>query len=287
MSGDNTKNDLEVGIDATLVLLERRATSVIFQGYKFDDKNIKNNVLVLVSQNLIYSFAKSDIVDEEVLHGGQSRLWIRRGSLTWRSDRLNVGKPFSEEKESLFVGMESYAPPVPLDVRGAPMPATNRAKTYELEIDISASPQLSDLKKVWNVSCSDCEGKQSETCCKGKQKYDNNCAHFLSDALIRCGFKELLTDSGFYRCHKRDCQCPSERRPIRAREMWSWFKKKGRERREKISWNEIGRNSGWWAVFQLSEGEYWGGHVIVLDTDAWEYYGTCSYPAWDQYIYKF
>jgi len=69
--------------------------------------------------------------------------------------------------------------------------------------------------------------------------------------------------------------------------MWSWFKKKGRERREKISWNEIGRNSGWWAVFQLSEGEYWGGHVIVLDTDAWEYYGTCSYPAWDQYIYKF
>jgi len=40
------------------------------------------------------------------------------------------------------------------------------------------------------------------------------------------------------------------------------------------------------AVFQLDESVYWGGHVLIIDTDTGKYYGTASYPKWKQYCYK-
>jgi len=181
---------------------------------------------------------------------------------------------------------ENFTPPPSLIVEGSPVPALTKAESYELEMKPGLAPQLSDISKVWNGACRDCGGGYPLTCCKGKQKYKDNCAHFLSDALIRCGFSELLTDGTLYRCDQKDCECPNERRPIRAREMWGWFKRKAVRKHEKVRWNDIPRNSGWWAVFQLKESEYWGGHVIILDSGAWEYYGTCSYPDWDQYAYQ-
>jgi hypothetical protein len=190
--------------------------------------------------------------------------------------------PFSEPSPD----SENYAPPTPTNVLGAPAPALSRAEAVELQLAPGAIPALSGIAGVWSGACRDCGGAQPVSCCKGLQKFDNNCAHFLSDALIRCGFSELLTDTSFYRCDKGNCRCPTERRPIRAREMWDWFKRKATSKLEKVRWDEIPKNSGWWAIFQLDASVYWGGHVIVLDTKAWEYYGTCSYPAWDQYAYQ-
>jgi hypothetical protein len=184
------------------------------------------------------------------------------------------------------VEMENLAPPIPEIVDGAPTPALSRSDAYELRVIPNLTPKISDIAKVWDGSCRDCSGEYPSSCCKGGQKFPNNCAHFLSDAMIRAGFSDLLTDSALYKCDKSNCGCPQERRPIRAREMWAWFQNKATKKQEKISWKNISKNSGWWAVFQLNETEYWGGHVIVLDTDRWEYYGTCSYPAWDQYCYQ-
>lgn len=186
----------------------------------------------------------------------------------------------------VFADSENYQPPQPAIVTGAPTPALTQAKSFEVELTPTDAPQLSSIAGVWNAVCRDCGGAQPNSCCAGSQKFDNNCAHFLSDALIRCGFTELLTDSSLYRCDKSNCKIPNARRPVRAREMWAWFQKKAVKRQEKVQWNQIKKNSGWWAVFQLSEAEYWGGHVIVLDTNNWEYYGTCSYPNWDQYAYQ-
>lgn len=190
--------------------------------------------------------------------------------------------PFGESRWD----SENFAPPVPKSVPGAPAPALSRAEVVELQLGPGEAPALSGIAGVWSGVCRDCGGAQPVSCCKGLQKFDNNCAHFLSDALIRCGFAELLTDTSFYRCDKGNCRCPTERRPIRAREMWDWFKKKATSKLEKVRWDEIPKNSGWWAVFQLDASAYWGGHVIVLDTKTWEYYGTCSFPAWDQYAYQ-
>lgn len=186
----------------------------------------------------------------------------------------------------VFADSENYHPPPPALVTGAPTPALTRAKSFEVELTPKDTPQLSSIADVWDAVCRDCGGAQPVSCCAGSQKFENNCAHFLSDALIRCGFTELLTDSSLYRCDKSNCKIPNARRPIRAREMWAWFQKKATKRQEKVPWNQIKKNSGWWAVFQLNEPEYWGGHVIVLNTNNWEYYGTCSYPKWDQYAYQ-
>jgi hypothetical protein len=181
---------------------------------------------------------------------------------------------------------ENHRAPAPRPVPGAPGPASNRPKRYEFQLAPHIAPKLSHIADVWDGVCRDCDGGQPVSCCKGHQKYENNCAHFLSDALIRGGFAELLTEESFYRCDQVNCGCPNERRPIRAREMWSWFKLKAVTKHEKVKWDQIPKNNGWWAVFQLDEARYWGGHVIVLDTDNWEYYGTCSFLDWDQYAYQ-
>src|SRR5262249_43882614 len=104
----------------------------------------------------------------------------------------------------------------------------------------------------------------------------NNCAHFLSDALMRAGFSDLEPPAECI-----NARCGKSARPIRARDMWCWFK----SRATKTSRTPT-RNTGTWAVFQLDEQEYWGGHVVLLDSDAWKYYGTGWYSKWEQYLYQ-
>jgi hypothetical protein len=181
---------------------------------------------------------------------------------------------------------ENYAAPAPIAIEGAPRAAVGKAQTDELKLKLTDQPNLKDIAKVWDAACRDCAGGYPSTCCKGNKTYENNCAHFLSDALIRCGFVELLTDATLYKCDKADCQVPNQRRPIRAKEMWGWFKGKATKKLEKITWSSIPKNTGVYSVFQFKEGGYPGGHVLVLDTDTWQYYGTCAYFDWDQYLYQ-
>jgi hypothetical protein len=181
---------------------------------------------------------------------------------------------------------ENYRAPAPEKVDGAPVPAPDRLEAYDFSVEAPTAPLLSGIQKTWNSACQSCEGNYPSSCCKGGMTYENNCAHFLSDALVRAGFVELLSDASLYKCDKADCGVSTQRRPIRAREMWVWFQNKAKVKKEKIRWNDIQKATGWWAVFQLDETKYFGGHVLVLDSDSWQYYGTCSYPAWDQYLYK-
>ncbi|WP_147394321.1 hypothetical protein [Arthrobacter cheniae] len=112
--------------------------------------------------------------------------------------------------------------------------------------------------------------------CAGGDRYPNNCAHFLSNAFIVAGYSELLT---------RGARCPTGR-PIRAREMRQWFIEMAATPNVGRTSNVPTRNTGPWAVFQLDEDAYWGGHVALLDTDAWEYVGTGWYSNWTQYLYQ-
>lgn len=184
--------------------------------------------------------------------------------------------------------MENMRPPLPsgkFKGEGA-VPAKTRKTLVEPSVEISA-PSLSGIARVWSDVCQNCSGGQPVSCCQGGQKFENNCAHFLSDAMVRAGFTDLLSDGALFKCHHENCTLPNEkRRPIRAREMWDWFKRKATDKKEGINWDDIPRNSGWWAIFQYEEGGYWGGHVIVLNTEAWVYYGTCNYPEWKQYLYQ-
>lgn len=113
--------------------------------------------------------------------------------------------------------------------------------------------------------------------CQGGDAYPNNCAHFLSNAFILAGFTELR-EGDQVPCIKSWCHTAA-RRPKRARNMWCWFdamatKKGGR----------VESNTGFWAVFQLNG--YWGGHVVIVDSKAWKFYGTGWYDDWSQHSYQ-
>lgn len=113
--------------------------------------------------------------------------------------------------------------------------------------------------------------------CSGGDAYANNCAHYLSNAFMNAGFDDLKAPAS---CINARCDT-SAKRPIRARDMWCWFQEKATK-----TASELPENDGFWAVFQLDEASYWGGHVLIYDSDKKIYYGTGHYPNWSQYCYK-
>lgn len=113
--------------------------------------------------------------------------------------------------------------------------------------------------------------------CAGGDVYENNCAHYLSNAFLLAGADDLKVP---HSCIAARCGT-SEERPIRARNMHCWFQQKAVRASRKLV-----KNDGFWAVFQLKEDEYWGGHVAIIDSDKWEYFGTGWYEEWEQYWYK-
>jgi hypothetical protein len=113
--------------------------------------------------------------------------------------------------------------------------------------------------------------------CSGGDSYDNNCAHYLSDAFIRAGYDDLKPPAP---CINARCGTVSKR-PVRARDLRCWFESKAAETRTTLPSKE-----GFWAVFQLNESQYWGGHVVIIDTDKNGAYGTANYPNWDQFCFK-
>lgn len=173
----------------------------------------------------------------------------------------------SNHKNREYQAMELFAPPQPMRFRDDdPTPGSTESQD-RLQETTMVTKSIAGAASLFNTQC------------RGGDKYENNCAHFLSDAFIRAGYNELGSDEP---CISSGGRCgTAAKRPIRAREMWCWFKKMATDSDTKIE-----RNTGVWAVFQLDENSYWGGHVVIIDTDANKYYGTGNYPAWNQYSYK-
>lgn len=196
--------------------------------------------------------------------------------------------------------MELIEPPKPETVEGMPKKAT--------VADAKALSEDVDKRRLWGLlppepSIGLAAAKFSESCV-GAGFFCNNCAHFLSNAFILAGYDELTRRQRYInaRCfYTDDPGCPgcdpSTRRPIRARELEKWFMFKATVTKDLSNTTgetveerfESVRNTGFWAVFQREPGGYWGGHVCVIDTDSWNYYGTGSDGYWQwklQHLYK-
>lgn len=241
-------------------LASRRSSGIAYEGYGCDDQNIPGNLLIIESQHAIFSFPKSDILEQEDLSAGRCRVWVRVGSNAYRVSSFTVGNgtPF-------LVGMEELSPPSPPEDPDAPQAVQFSESNQALLSTFAIPATLSAVGSYWTNSC------------VGGDRYGNNCAHFLSDAFIRAGFTELLPPNRHI-----NARCgTSAKRPIRARDMWSWFQSKAVRTSRTVT-----SNTGWWAIFQLNESAYWGGHVVVLDSDNWQYYGTGWYGDWNQYLYQ-
>ncbi|RKK73861.1 hypothetical protein BFJ68_g16827 [Fusarium oxysporum] len=263
--------DYNEDLNKILKMEATRSSAISYEGHSRDDRNFPGHLLVVVSPEVIYSFDETDIIDREENSGHRIRIWVRAGARGFRIARITTGAgsvlgggpavPFD-------IGMENIVPPPPVEVPGMPTAAIAAPRTAALEIETQrafATPPISAIASYWYNSCA------------GGDVQSNNCAHYLSDAFIRAGYTELNPPNPYINAR---CQTTA-RRPIRARDMWSWFQSKAR-----VTSRTVQRNTGWWAVFQLDESVYWGGHVAVLDSNAWVYYGTGWYPAWNQYCYQ-
>lgn len=111
--------------------------------------------------------------------------------------------------------------------------------------------------------------------CVGGQRESNNCAHFLSDAFIRAGYRELLTR----RAVSERCRCGAGR-VVRAQDMLKWFQEKS----ERFQVGTPAKGTGMWAVYQEKPNRR---HVLLFDANTGKYYGTDNCVNWPvQWYYQ-
>lgn len=155
----------------------------------------------------------------------------------------------------------------------APDEAVDEEAKKQLSCDDGCEPVYGDDDNLEVVAAS-----LSQVCryyrgrCAGNDPYPNNCAHYLSDAFIRAGYTDLLTSNLI------TARCRSgKKRPIRAYDMYKWFRSKARRTRRGV----IPRGNGIWATYQEKPGAK---HVLISNTDDWTYCGTGDYPSWPTQI---
>jgi hypothetical protein len=235
---------------------EQRASCDAFVGEVVPDRNFPNRLLIVSNAYTFYSVGADDVVEKETYSETTQRIWIRRGAAVWQCTRA-----LENYEQGNFVHfMERIPPPAVRLLPGDPQPGTAADQQK-----LSSGTKIEGAAKLFANSC------------QGGDAYDNNCAHFLSDAFIRAGFSELRNAN---QCINARCET-SANRPIRARDMWCWFQSKATQAGRTVT-----RNTGIWAVFQVHETQYWGGHVVIIDSGSWKFYGTGWYGQWDQYSYK-
>ncbi len=119
----------------------------------------------------------------------------------------------------------------------------------------------------------------SNSCVCG-ERYDNNCAHFLTNALILGGYSAIDGGKGAdMRIRNGFCVCKSGR-PIRAKELRTWFGD---------NWSKYSspKNTGLMLAYQESGGQ---GHVLIKeykDGKQIAYKGTGDYPNWSTQEYYY
>ncbi len=201
---------------------------------------------------------------------GHYMFWYWAANVSYQSTaRTGLGfeteTALNDRNEIDYAEMEKIRPPAP------PVPGPGDPRIATLT-DIERLKGLEALARSIAGAAALYQGS-----CQGGDSYDNNCANYLSDAFLRAGYNELKPPAT---CINARCGTASKR-PIRARDMRCWFENMATETRNKLPSNE-----GFWAVFQLNEPVYWGGHVVIIDTDNNIAYGTGNYPNWDQFCFK-
>ena len=125
------------------------------------------------------------------------------------------------------------------------------------------------LQTAWTNYRGTCE-------CGNSNGYRNNCAHYLSDALIRAGYNEIDGGKGEEtRIVNGFCVC-SAGRPLRAKEMRDWFARKFSKHSE--------LSAGLNVVYQERSRDRQG-HVLIKNGTTGEHRGTGDFPEWNQQYY--
>ncbi len=250
-------------LETALGELREHPETITLSGKVLPDRNFSGRLLVVTDSSQILSVSKDDIFDKGILDSGLSVLEVSASAQVWRTKPISLVEGLSNRNKPFQ--MEWLRPPM------SPPPKKTDSIKATVE-DIAALVRIHGLTKSIAGAASKYTGS-----CEGGDDYPNDCAHFLSDAFIRAGYTELLPPND---CINARCGT-SSKRVIRARDMWCWFQKMATRTSRSLP-----SKDGFWAVFQLKEDVYWGGHVVIVDTDTGRHFGTGNYPNWDQYAYQ-
>jgi hypothetical protein len=237
--------------------LGRRFECDTLVGEVLPDRNFDDHILIVSDRDTYYSVPRDIILETEPVGPTTFRLFVRRGGSIWRATRTSLS---SQNSASMFA-VEMFEPPPKVRV----IPSDPHEGTSQDQQKLTDGRTIEGAAKLYSSECA------------GGDEYANNCAHFLSDAFIRAGFTDL---GNSHTCISARCGTLAKR-PIRARDMRCWF-----EAMSTSTGGAVKRNTGIWAVFQLKESDYWGGHVAIVDSDSWKFYGTGWYNDWDQHSFK-
>jgi hypothetical protein len=146
-------------------------------------------------------------------------------------------------------------------------------------LGVAPLPSLALAFELYNASC---------IC---GETLSNNCAHFLSDALLRSGYK---IDNGCGIAKYDRCKSG---RPVRAKELRLWAEfmvnqKKGEKRvsHDAKHGHKTAISSGFWFVYQERKSDHQGHVCLHHETSEKKYSwcGTGDYENWEvQWHYRF
>jgi lysozyme family protein len=145
--------------------------SIEYTGVKLPDQNFVGRFLIVGDDNSFYSFRNEDLLREDTAGGGLVRVWIRAGATAWRSYASEATGRLGAEAR-ISVDMEDIEPPPMDQVPGMPRPATEDDRRLLRDVE---SRTIAAAASMYSGGC------------VGGDRYQNNCAHFLSDAFIRAG----------------------------------------------------------------------------------------------------
>ena len=153
-------------------------------------------------------------------------------------------------------------------------------ETQAIPAIVQTQPTRTSQAQVIRRSLADAFNRYRGQCDCGEH-LENNCAHFLSDALIRAGYNELDGGvGGLYRRRNGRIVCKAGR-PVRARELRDWFAGRATDTTDREP-----NDNRYWAVYQHDG--YPGGHVVIhhhttsTDSTGTSYTsaGTGDFPTW-------
>lgn len=256
-------------LQRAIATIAELAPNRTFTGALLPDRNFPDRILILVNETDAYSFRLADLESKTKIDGGKTRICVKADGT---GIRLNPFRVCDCTSITLIPTMNF--PPLPVRRHAKGHPRTARPADVRLVATTGPNPRtLAAVAANWTESCT------------LKDVEINNCAHFLSDAFIKAGYTEL-TRSGGNVCITEWCDYDSgsnnpSARPIRAKEMWAWFKTMAASTLRKKP-----NKKGYWATFQWDK-DYSGGHVLLYDSDNNVEYGTPAHWDWsDQYFYQ-
>ena len=220
------------------------------------------------------SCRRTDVLFIEPRVHGLAEVLIAQGAQVWRT--TSISRPSALDARFLTIAgrVDEENIPQPLSIRVLGDPTLGEKTDQNA---LTAGVTIQGAAKVFTKSC---EGGGSQS---------NNCAHYLSNAFIKAGFTDFdgdhdcvearcsFAEQGYQKC---SFTAGKPYRVTRAKDLRCWFKEKATSTATTVS-----KNTGFWAAYQeqASNGQ---GHVAIIDTNKWLYYGTGWYSAWSQEYYK-